>query len=276
MTNWRTGFAVSDADRIYWESAGTGVPVVICHGAGSNHVSFYQQLAGLAGHDYRLLLWDQRGYGNSTRNSRLLNVRASAADLDAVLADAGLSETPVHLVGQAMGGLIAGSWALAHPGRTLTLALWDGPFELSADGKSLVWTLEPDDRGLAGTLGERHVSRVRALGEAFQDAHPVQAYLYQTIQELGTDRPSYQDSFPAAQSAPMPLDGLRALGVPILLGRGEHDHVVGDAALIELAACLPEATVVTLAGSGHSPYFEVPDAWNAAVRAHLARAVRRD
>jgi pimeloyl-ACP methyl ester carboxylesterase len=52
--------------------------------------------------------------------------------------------------------------------------------------------------------------------------------------------------------------------------------VVGDAALIELAARLPEATVVTLVGSGHSPYFEVPDAWNAAVRAHLARAVRRD
>jgi pimeloyl-ACP methyl ester carboxylesterase len=165
MTNWRTGFAVSEAERIYWECAGTGVPIVICHGAGSNHVSLYQQPAGLAGDDYRVLLWDQRGYGNSTRNSRLVDISASAADVDAVLADVGLSEAPLHLVGQAMGGLVAGSWALAHPGRTLTLALWDGPFGLSADGKSLVWTLEPDDRGLPGPLGERHLGRVRRSGK---------------------------------------------------------------------------------------------------------------
>jgi hypothetical protein len=51
MTNWRTGFAASCGERIYWECAGTGAPVVICHGAGSNHVSFYQQMTGLAGED---------------------------------------------------------------------------------------------------------------------------------------------------------------------------------------------------------------------------------
>ena len=171
-----------------------------------------------------------------------------------------------------MGGLVAGAWA--HPGRTLTLAFWDGPFGLSADGSVLVWMLEPDDRGVAGTLAERQVSRTRAVGQAFQDADPAGAYLYQTIQELGADRPSYRESFAAAQAGPIPLDGLRAVDIPVLFGRGESDHVADGAALVELAALIPEATMVTLAGCGHSACFEVPEAWNAAVRTHLAREQR--
>jgi hypothetical protein len=112
--------------------------------------------------------------------------------------------------------------------------------------------LEPDDRGVGGTLAERQVSRTQAVGRAFQDADPAGAYMYQTIPGLGADRPSYRESFAAAQAAPIPLDGLRALGVPVLFGRGESDHVADGTALAELAALIPEATTVTLAGYGHS------------------------
>jgi pimeloyl-ACP methyl ester carboxylesterase len=146
---------------------------------------------------------------------------------------------------------------------------------MSADGSALMWTLEPGDPRIAGTLapsGELEVARTRAVGQAFQDADPSGTYLYQTIQQLGSDRPSYRETLAAAQAAPVPLDGLRALDAPILFGWGEFDHVVDGTALTELAALIPGATTVTLAGCGHSPYFEMPEAWNAAVRAHLARA----
>jgi pimeloyl-ACP methyl ester carboxylesterase len=273
MTNWRTGFAVSEGERIYWECAGTGVPVVICHGAGSNHVSFYQQMTGLAGEDCQLVLWDQRGSGNSSR-SGAFDLHASARDLDAVLAAVGLGDAPVHIIGQAMGGLVAGAWALAHPGRTLTLAFWDGPFGLSADGNALVWALETSASPVAETLGDRQVGRTQSVGQAFQDADYSGTYLYQTVQLLGTNRPSYRESFAAAQAAPLPLDGLRALDAPILFGWGEFDPTVDGTALAELAVRIPGATTVTLAKGGHSPYFEMPEAWNAAVRAHLARTRR--
>ena len=274
MTNWRTGFAVSDGERIYWECAGTGVPVVICHGAGSNHVSFYQQMTGLAGEDYQLVLWDQRGSGNSSR-SGAFDLHASAGDIDAVLAAAGLGDAPVHLVGQAMGGLVAGAWALAHPERTLTLALMNGPFGLSADGNALAWALEASISPVTETLGDRQLGQTQAVGQAFQDADYSGTYLYTTVQLLGTNRASYQESFAAAAATPLPLDGLRALDAPILFGWGELDPTINGTALTELAARIPGATTVTLANGGHSPYFEMPEAWNAAVRAHLARAGRR-
>lgn len=69
----------------------------------------------------------------------------------------------------------------------------------------------------------------------------------------------------------MPIGGLAGLGVPVLLGRGEFDHVVGDHALAEIASLIPRATTVTRPGGGHSPYFEIPDSWNAVMRAHLNR-----
>jgi 3-oxoadipate enol-lactonase len=162
--------------------------------------------------------------------------------------------------------------AISHPARTLTLAFWDGPFGPSADGDALVWTLEPDDVGVANTLVERRVSQTVAVGQSFRDTNPVGTYLYQTIQELGSNRPSYPDTFAAAKAAPLPLDAINALGVPVLFGRGEFDHVVDASAPDALVARVPRSTRVTIAGSGHSPYFEQPDAWNAAVRTHLARA----
>jgi 2-succinyl-6-hydroxy-2,4-cyclohexadiene-1-carboxylate synthase len=38
------------------------------------------------------------------------------------------------------------------------------------------------------------------------------------------------------------------------------------------AGLLPGARVVEIPASGHSPYFEEPEAWNAAVAAFLAAA----
>jgi pimeloyl-ACP methyl ester carboxylesterase len=218
------------------------------------------------------MLWDRRGCGNSTRRSGGVDIASAVADLDAVLEAAGLGAAAVHLVGQAMGGMVSAAWALAHQARVVTLALWDGPFGLLEDRRSMVWKLEPDDTGVAATLEDRQISRTPAVARGFQDSDPVGTYLYQTIQELGTARPSYHENFAAAKAAGVPVDGLARLGVPVLLGRGEFDHVVGDQALAEIASLIPRATTVTLAGGGHSPYFEIPGAWNAAMRAHLNRA----
>jgi len=110
------------------------------------------------------------------------------------------------------------------------------------------------------------------VGAAFAERNPVGTFLYQTLQELGNARPDYAQVFAAAQAEPVALAGLAALPAPILLGRGEHDHVADSAAYADLAARLPNARLVTLPGCGHSPYFEAPDAWNAAMRHHIAQA----
>ncbi|GIH22537.1 alpha/beta hydrolase [Acrocarpospora phusangensis] len=55
------------------------------------------------------------------------------------------------------------------------------------------------------------------------------------------------------------------IAVPTCLIRGEHDRLVPDGTWRELAAQIPGARTVTVAGSGHYPQIERPDAFTAAV-----------
>jgi 3-oxoadipate enol-lactonase len=61
--------------------------------------------------------------------------------------------------------------------------------------------------------------------------------------------------------------------MPLLLIQGEEDHVTPASANAEpLAAALPQARLVRLAGCGHLPEVEFPDRVNAMIREHLAAA----
>ena len=272
MANWVSGYAQSGHERIYWESAGAGVPIVFCHGAGSCHLSFYKQVAEIASDWRRTITWDQRGYCNSTLTSGEAGISMSAGDLTSVLEAVGLSERPVHLVGQAMGALVAAHWAIAHPARVLSLALWDGPFTVSENRRYLTWGLPPDDAGVQATRLNRVVGHVRGVGADFRERDRAGTFLYQSLQVLGADQPTYVDSFTAASAEPVPLELLGALEASVLIGRGEFDHVADAASYEQLVDLLPNANLIVLGGCGHSPYFEDPGRWNDATLAHLATA----
>jgi 3-oxoadipate enol-lactonase len=273
MTAWRVGYAQSGSERIYWECSGDGIPIVICHGAGSGHLSFYQQVAGLASDAIRIVTWDQRGYCNSTLNSGQAGIGISVDDMTSVIRAAGLESTPIHLVGQAMGAFVAAHWAITHPGFVATLALWGGPFEVSADRQSLLWGLAPDDKGVQSTQINRQIGQSRSFAAEFLARDRAGAFLYQSLQELGQVRPSYAAAFAAAKAAPVPLRSLAALDVPILIGRGEFDHTADPAAYEALAALLPTARTVILPGCAHASYFEAPKLWNEATLHHVYAAL---
>jgi pimeloyl-ACP methyl ester carboxylesterase len=173
MTDWQTGYAASGGERIYWESAGKGVPIVLCHGAGSNHVSLYQQVAAFASDHHQVVVWDQRGYGNSTLETGIFGIATATSDLTAVLQAAGLGDARVHVVGQALGGLVAAAWAVRNPERTVTLALCDGPLALIDEGRRLGWTLEPNDKGVQATLVDRQLGQTVAVGRLFEERDAV-------------------------------------------------------------------------------------------------------
>lgn len=272
MVPWRIGYAESGGEQIYWETSGEGTPIVICHGAGSAHLSFYQQVAGMASNNVQIVTWDQRGFGNSTFQTDLFGIAISATDLDEVLRETGLADSAIHIVGQAMGGLVAARWAINNPERVLSLAIWDGPFAPSEDGANLIWKLEPGDKGVASTKIDRQVGKIRSVGAAFVERDRAGTFLYQSLQELGNRRPTYAQAFTAAQAEPTPIASIAALKTPVLIGRGEFDHVADPAAYEALAALIPAAELVVLPGSGHSPYFETPEIWNAATLRHVQRA----
>lgn len=141
---------------------GEGVPVIICHGAGSCHLSFFQQITGMASDRIRVVTWDQRGYGNSTLETGRFGIGIGVEDLTSVLRAVRLDDAPVHIVSQAMGALVAVHWAIASPRLIQSLALWDGPFAASDDGLYLTWKLDPGDKGVQSTTINRQVGKTRS------------------------------------------------------------------------------------------------------------------
>jgi pimeloyl-ACP methyl ester carboxylesterase len=253
-----TGFAESDGERVYWESVGAGQPtVVLCHGAGGNHASWFQQTPVFGG-ARRVVAFDQRGFGRSTARGGPNRPTLAARDLAAVLDAAGVAG-PIDLVGQSMGGWCALAFALAHPRRVRRLVLADTPggimtAELAAALRTLAerTATPPDELG-------RHP----ALAASFAARAPALAYLYQTLGGFG--EPDMAKVGPALLGTIVPDGDLAGLTVPVLFVVGAEDALFPPAAIRASAAKLADARVVEIPGAGHSPYFEQPEAWNRAV-----------
>ena len=115
------GFVVVGGERIYYESTGSGEVVVFSHGAGGNHAIWVHQTPVFA-EKFRVVTWDQRGWGKST------DVRGLAGDSDTAVEDLRrlldhLDIDAAHLVGQSMGGWAVAGFALRYPERTRSLVL---------------------------------------------------------------------------------------------------------------------------------------------------------
>lgn len=252
------GFAESDGERIYYESVGAGDPaVVLCHGAGGNHASWFQQVPAFAP-SRRVLSFDQRGFGRSTARGGPTRPELAVRDLAAVL-DAAAVREPVDLVGQSMGGWCALGFALAHPERVRRLVLADTPGGI----------MTPELAHALRSLGERapvppdELGRHPALAADFAARDPARAYLYQTLGGFG--EPDMEKVGPQLLGTIVPDGSLASLALPVLFVVGAEDTLFPPDAIRASAAKLADARVVEIPGAGHSPYFERPDAWNRAV-----------
>jgi non-heme chloroperoxidase len=87
--------------NIYYEDHGTGQPVVLIHGYPLNSDSWERQETELLREGYRVVRYDRRGFGNSSRPTTGYDYDTFAADLNVLLAYLALED--VVLVGFSMG-----------------------------------------------------------------------------------------------------------------------------------------------------------------------------
>src|SRR2546427_2657420 len=108
-------FMVKDGFRLYYEDTGGNAPTLLfLHGAGGNHLSWWQQVPVFA-EEYRCLAVDQRGFGQSPDVSGGPGPTALATDAIALLDHLGIVRAA--LVAQSMGGWAAVGAAVHSPAR---------------------------------------------------------------------------------------------------------------------------------------------------------------
>ena len=248
--------------RLYYEARGKGPALVFAHGAGGNHLSWWQQVPFFA-EQYRCLVFDHRAFGRSVDAPEPQGRRAFAEDLRQLLDHLGIERTAI--VAQSMGGRTAVGFALRNPGRVCALVL-AGTTGGAVDDD----VRAAQEAHSRSDTGRRSLAQ-RAIAPRLRQERPELAYLYRLIGRLNPPRP--QDFL-----APIPgyrgssAQRLAELGIPILFLVGEEDAVTPPHIMRMAHQLVPGSEFDVVEDAGHSAYFERPESFNQRVARFLAEA----
>lgn len=247
--------------ELYYEAHGKGPVVVFAHGAGGNHLSWWNQVPAFRDR-YRCITFDHRAFGRSvdlTGEGR----QWFARDVEALLHH--LGETSCAVVAHSMGGRTAVGLAF----RT-SIKVWGIVFSGTNGGavNDEVRALQAEHRrGLppGSTLYDR------ALAPAFMAAQPGLTFLYREISRFNPPRPS-DFLAPIAGYSGSSAPRLAESGIPILFLVGSEDNVIPARAIEAAHRAVPGSQFHLIPDAGHSSYFERPEEFNTTVGAFLDHA----
>jgi pimeloyl-ACP methyl ester carboxylesterase len=254
------GFAtVPEARLWHWDTGGEGEPLILCHpGSQSSQIWLYQQPA-FAKAGYRVIAYSRRGAYKSDRGSEQ-DRGTAVGDLAALLHFLRLERA--HVLGAAAGGITALGFAVAYPGRVISLVLAGTIFAPE----------EEEWRTLYGRLGLASVRQ--SVSTEFLELGPS----YRAINPEGVERfVELEQASKSHGALRQPLgvvvdwSAMEQLQVPVLLLTGEADLYAPPPLQRMIAAHLRRHEMVTLREVGHAPYWEVPAEFNHLVLNFLAR-----
>ncbi|MCG3043224.1 alpha/beta fold hydrolase [Streptomyces sp. S1A] len=258
-----------DGYRLWVETAGEDdlPPLLLIMGAGASGLGWPDALVSRLARHHRVIRYDHRDTGRSTRafHERPYAVRDLAGDAVAVL-DA-LSVDRAHVAGMSMGGYLVQLLLLDHPRRLLGAALW---------GTSVLGGARPDpeipDEDLPGPdprllamweqMGQERdpeaelewrVEHWRLLngGVLPFDAEEFRDLERRVAAHSGTWATSYAHAL-ADQSGMERGAELARVTVPTLVVDAPEDPVTPPPHAARLARAIPSARLVTVPGLGHA------------------------
>ena len=241
--------------ELYYEDQGSGQPVVLIHGYPLDGSSWERQAREIRGAGYRVITYDRRGFGRSSKVETGYDYDTFASDLNTVLTTLDLND--VILVGFSMGtGELARYTKLFGAERVAKYAflaslepgmlshgvpqsVFDG-IEASAKADRFAWFTEfyTNFYNLDDTLGSRISQQaVTASWNTASNSAPVAAYAVVS---------SWIEDFTAD------VDAVRASGKPALIAHGTADNILPiDATGRPFHQAFPEAEYHEIEGAPH-------------------------
>ena len=256
-------YVTVNAARLYYQQTGAGPDVVFLHGAGGNHLVWWQQVAEFSAR-FRCTTFDARGWGLS-RGEMAVGRFSLGTDLVALFEHLGIEKT--HVIAQSMGGrAVAGLTRLA-PQRIASIVLCGTTAGATDDRIRELQDSLKDERGEGGL-------REHALAPGFEEANPALAVLYRQLNAINPARPKGMLGRPPPTYRGSTHEMIANLDVPVLYIVGEHDMITSPEMIRQAQGLIPHAEYYELKGAGHSCYFERAAEWNQVVGSFLDRATR--
>jgi pimeloyl-ACP methyl ester carboxylesterase len=266
--------------ELYYEDQGAGQPVVLIHGYPLNGHSWEKQTRELLAAGFRVITYDRRGFGRSSKVGSGYDYDTFAADLNAVLETLDLSD--VVLVGFSMGtGELAryvGRYGHERVAKLAFLASLE-PFLVQRDDNPGGVPQDVFDGIAAAAKDDRYAWYT----QFFKDFYNLDENLGSRIsQEAVTGSWNVAiSSAPVAAYAVVPtwiedfrsdVDAVRAAGKPTLILHGTKDNILPiDATARRFHEAVPDADYVEVEGAPHGLLWTHADEVNAALKEFLRR-----
>ncbi len=269
--------STSDGARLaVWDYPGqsSDTPVVVLsHCWTGNHEIWVPVARRLREQGYRVVLYDQRGHGLSTRGTAPITVELLAHDLALVLE--AVDARDAVLAGHSMGGMSI--MALANH-RSDVLHERARAVVLVATAATKIGNY-PDPvlrRVAAPVVGSPAVTRAMAgrnghrLVRGVFGTQPVRAHMILTADAFAQADPAARSGFMLALSTMNLLEGIATIQLPTTVIVGSRDTLTLPPKSDEMVATIPGSRLVTLKDRGHMLPLEDPDA----VTDEIVRAVK--
>ena len=254
--------------NLYHELHGdSGDPFVLVHGYTGDITDWRHQVPEFSRTNL-LLIMDHRGHGRSEApaDRSAYTVGHMAEDVEALADHVGFDR--FHLLGHSMGGAVVQEIALHSPQKLLSLTLHNTAhrFNLDSDPQIAAWR---DFRfRLADAQGMAAVADAEPLLPP--PPHMPPERLQETKERLSR---MTVDAFIGAWNGLTAWEGLgsrgRQIKTPTLIIYGDVDAPMLMAGSQKLAELVPDSVVEVIPETGHSPQWERPGLFNAALRGFL-------
>jgi 3-oxoadipate enol-lactonase len=247
--------------RLDVEIVGAGPDLVLLHSLLADRTSYRALAERLAG-QRRLILVNMPGFGASPPAAPL----AGYADrLAAMFADLSLPPT-TDILGNGLGGFAGLTLAISHGGLFNRLVLIGSAVAFPEQGRATFRAMA-EKAEASGMAALADVAMLRMFPQDYIDANPGAIADCKAV--FNAIDPT---EFAAACRALSTLDlapDLDRIANPVLVVVGEHDSATGSSLGHDLAARLANGQVIELAGAGHAPHMQAPDALVGAIAPFL-------
>jgi pimeloyl-ACP methyl ester carboxylesterase len=265
----QSGFVNIGNAKIYYETAGSGVPLVMIHAGVADSRQWNNEFA-LFAQNHQVLRYDMRGYGKS---EPVEGEFSHLSDLVSLLDTLEIHE-PFVLLGCSMGGGLAMDFALSHPSKVKAIIMvGSAPSGLELEVPTPAKFADAEKAFEAGDLDL--VAEIETqiwfdgMGRTPEQVNPAMRKLLYEMNRIALSHEAKQLGKRLPNTENPAVERLKDVDIPVLIVVGSHDTPYTLAAAEYMKENIRTAKKVTIEDAAHLPNMDQPQEFDGIVQDFL-------